>query len=180
MHTTRYKWSIERWHKLIETGLLEDEPVELLNGEIVRVSPEGVEHRKVNDRTADYLRELMRGQAKVYEAHPVTLDDSEPEPDIAIVQLPVSLYDDRHPLAEDIYWLIEVSDKTLQKDLEQKAVTYASQRIQEYWIIDLKNKKLIVHTYPKGNNYSQIIEYKKGVISPQAFPNISIELTEIL
>ena len=96
---TTYKWSISEWHELVETGMLEGKPVELLEGEIIKVSPEGIEHFYTSDSVADYLRELLRGQAKIFEAHPITLDNSEPEPDLAIVRLPKTIYRKHLPSA---------------------------------------------------------------------------------
>ncbi len=177
---TTYKWSISEWHELVETGMLEGKPVELLEGEIIKVSPEGIEHFYTNDSVADYLRELLRGQAKIFEAHPITLDNSEPEPDIAIVRLPKTIYRNHLPYPQDIYWLIEISNKTLKIDLSQKAVTYARNKIPEYWVIDLKNKKLIVHTQPVEEKYTQIEEYTIGVVSSQAFPQVKIAVDQLL
>ena len=111
---------------------------------------------------------------------PLPHDNSEPEPDIAIVRLPSTIYRAHHPYAEDIYWLIEVSSRTLKIDLEQKAITYARNTIPEYWVLDLVNNQLIVHRHPQGNRYSQVVNYRVGVISPQAFPEIKIALDQLL
>jgi len=108
---TRYKWSISDWHQLVETGILADKSVELLEGEIVEMSPEGIPHSYTNDSVAEYLRNKLKGIAKVRESHPVTLDNSEPEPDIAIVRLPETIYRTHHPYPQDIYWLIEINIK---------------------------------------------------------------------
>ncbi len=148
MTLTTYKWSIEEWHDLVNSGVLAGKRVELLEGEIITMSPEGIPHRNTNHKVVKYLRKLLDGLAEVYESHPITLDNSphsrasEPEPDIAIVHLPESIYDTHHPYPEDIYWLIEISNETLTKDLEQKTITYARNGIAEYWVIDLKNNKL--------------------------------------
>lgn len=175
-----YQWSIEEWHELVDSGLLEGKPVELLEGNIVEMSPEGIEHSYTNQSVSDYLRDLFKEQAHVRDAHPITLDNSEPEPDIAIVQLPATIYRNHHPYAQNIYWLIEVSNKTLTKDLEQKIITYARNGIPEYWVIDLKNKKLIVHTQIQNNSYSKVIEYRSGTIASQAFNQIQIDLDKLL
>lgn len=180
MVLTTYKWSIEEWHKLVKTGVLEGKSVELLEGEIVAVSPEGVEHFYTSDNVADYLRELLRGQAKIFESHPITLANSEPEPDVAIVRLPATIYRHHLPYPEDVYWLIEVSKTTLKVDLEQKTIIYAKADIPEYWIIDLVNKKLIVHTQPQNDRYCQVVEYKSGTVTSQTFPNIAIALDRLL
>ena len=180
MTSATYKWSIEEWHELIESGLLEGKPVQLLDGDIIEMSPEREEHSYTNDDVAELLREQLRGLAKIRESHPITLDNSEPEPDIAVVKLPKTIYTQHHPYPEDIYWLIEVSNKTLAIDLGQKSKIYARNGIAEYWVIDLVNKKLIVHTQPQSDSYSQIVEYTMGTVTPQAFPNIAIALDKLL
>ena len=180
MTLTTYKWSIEQWHKLVESGLLEGKPVELLEGEIIEMSPEGIPHSYTNDSVVKYLRKILAGLADVKESHPITLDNSEPEPDIAIVRLPETIYRNHHPYSQDIYWLIEISNKTLKIDLEQKTKIYARNEIPEYWVIDLVNKKLIVHTQPGDDGYWQIVEYQAGQVTPQAFSNIAISLDQLL
>jgi Uma2 family endonuclease len=178
--TTRYKWSIEKWHELVDSGVLVGERVELLEGELVEMSPEGIPHRNTNHKVVKYLRKLLEDRAEVYEAHPITLNNSEPEPDVSIVRLPESIYDLHHPYAEDIYWLIEIANFTLAKDLSQKTIIYARNGILEYWVIDLVNKKLIVHTQPSQDNYLQVVEYKSGTVTPQAFSDITIRLNNLL
>ena len=177
---TLYKWSVEDYHQIIESGVLEGKSVELLEGEIVTVSPESPIHSSSIDTVAEYLRNLLRGVAKVREAHPITLDNSEPEPDIAIVKFQDNNYSNRHPYPEDIYWNIEVANKTLTKDLEEKSVIYARNGIIEYWVIDLVNKKLWVLTNPQNNGYLNKQEFKSGRINPVAFPNIELEVEKLL
>ena len=192
-----YKWSIDKWHELVDSGVLEGQKVELLEADIVEISPEGVEHSFTNESIVIYLRNKLSGLAHVKESHPITLDNSEPEPDIAIVRLPLTIYRTHHPYAEDIYWLVEVSQRTLKKaeqrglggfpherlfqeDLEQKVTTYARNGISEYWVIDLKNKKLIIHTQPSKDKYLQIVEYQSGTVTPQAFADIEIAVDKLL
>ena len=180
MTLTTYKWSIEEWHELVDAGLLEGKPVEFLEGEIIEVSPEGIEHSYTNDSLVKYLRNLLDNLADVKESHPITLDNSEPEPDVAVVRLPETIYRTHHPDPEYIYWLIEISNRTLKTDLNQKKITYARNGIPEYWVVDLANKKLIVHTQVQNNNYTQVKEYTMGTISPLAFPNVAIALDKLL
>ena len=91
--TTLAKWSVEDYHCMIASGILCDRRVELLVGDIVQMSPEGPLHASRIRKVANYLRSLLNGLALVSEAHPITLEQSEPEPDIAIVRLPESRYD---------------------------------------------------------------------------------------
>ncbi|MGB3402847.1 MAG: Uma2 family endonuclease [Microcoleaceae cyanobacterium] len=180
MAFTTYKWSIEEWHEIVNSGLLEGKPVEFLSGEIISMSPEGVEHSYTNDSVANYLRGVLNNLACVKESHPITLNNSEPEPDVAIVRLPETIYRNHHPYPQDIYWLIEISNRTLKIDLNQKSTIYACNGIPEYWVIDLVNKKLIVHTQVDQDSYARIKEYTAGTVSPLAFPQIAIALDKLL
>lgn len=180
MTVTAYKWSINQWHRLVETGVLAGQDVELLDGDIVNMSPEGIPHSFSNRKVGNYLRELLKGIAYISERYSITLNNSEPQPDIAVVHLPEDIYRQHHPYAKDIYWLIEISNSTLQFDKTTKARIYARNDIVEYWIIDLVNKKLIVHSVPEGDVYQKIEEYQTGTVSPQSFPNIKIELNKLL
>lgn len=180
MSVTTYKWSLQQWHKLVETGLLAGQNVEFIEGEIIEMSPEGVPHSFSNRLIGDYLRELFNGIAYCSERYPITLDNSEPQPDFALLQLPANIYRTHHPYPENIYLLIEVSNSTLKFDRETKATIYARNQIAEYWIVDLINQKLIVHTQPENNSYSKIDEYQSGTISCSAFPQINISLEKLL
>lgn len=174
------KWSVEDYHMMIECGVLHDRSVELLEGEIIEVSPEGPLHRFINDQIAQYLRELLQGQAKVFEAHPITLSNSEPEPDLTIVRLPNSNYLTRHPYREDIYWLIEIANTTIEEDLGKKKQIYASANINEYWVINVKTAEVIIFREALGNDYQTKITLNQGTITPLAFPNLEIEVNKLI
>ncbi|MGV2827847.1 Uma2 family endonuclease [Myxosarcina sp. GI1(2024)] len=177
--STLAKWSVEDYHLMIESGVLSDRSVELLEGDIVEMSPEGPLHRFINDTAAEYLRELLRGQAKVFEAHPITLANSEPEPDIAVVRLPNTNYLTRHPYPDDIYWLIEISNTTLEEDLGKKKKIYAKANINEYWVIDLKTTELTIFREPSANDYKTKFTVSYGTIFSIAFPSIPIEVVKL-
>ena len=177
---TLYKWTVEDYHQIIESGILEGKSVELLEGEIVTMSPEKPIHSSRIDTVADYLRDVLRGKAKVREAHPITLDNSEPEPDIAIVRLEESNYATCHPYPQDVYWIIEVSNSTLTKDLEEKSVTYARNGIAEYWVVDLLNNKLWIFTKPEPNSYLNRQEVVVGNVNPVSFPKLIIQVDRLI
>ncbi|MGK7933626.1 MAG: Uma2 family endonuclease [Microcystaceae cyanobacterium] len=177
---TLTKWTLKDYHRMIETGLLDERSVELIKGEIIEMSPESAFHHFLNLSSANYLRSLLREQVIISEAHPITLPDSEPEPDIAIIRPPLSNYKTRHPYPQDIYWLIEISNSTLQKDLTLKKEVYARAGILEYWVIDLKNTLLKVFQSPKDDDYQIIKTYQNGVIYTLAFPNVAVEVKKLL
>ncbi|MBE9045680.1 Uma2 family endonuclease [Pleurocapsales cyanobacterium LEGE 10410] len=183
---TLAKWSVQDYHLMLESGVLNSRSVELIEGEIVEVSPEEPLHRFTNDSIAEYLRGLFRGKAKVFEAHSITLANSphsrasEPEPDIAVVSLPNTNYLTRHPYPNDIYWLIEISQTTLEEDLGKKKQVYAKAMISEYWVVDLKNTEIIVFRNPSGNDYNSKFTIDSGTIQPIAFPDIEIKIAKLL
>jgi Uma2 family endonuclease len=177
---TLTQWTVDDYHRMIEAGILNGRSVELLSGDIIEMSPESPTHRFVNNRGVKYLRSVLGKQAEVLEAHPITLADSEPEPDIAIVRYPDSLYLHRHPYPADVYWLIEIADSTLKKDLGLKKNLYARANIPEYWVIDLKGKNLTVFQNPLAENYQLTQTYQEGLIYPLAFPAIAIDVKNLL
>lgn len=181
MTVSTWKWTIDRYHQAVEAGVFDDAPVELLNGELIEMSPEGIPHSSFSDEAAEYLREQLRGLAKVRESKPITLpNNSEPEPDIAIVQLPVEIYRSHHPYVENIYWLIEYSNSSLQKDLEVKFQVYATAGVLEYWVINLKTRELLVFRHPVNGAYRSQQTFTTGTISPLSFPDVQIDVARIL
>ncbi|KAM3102554.1 Uma2 family endonuclease [Phormidesmis sp. 146-12] len=175
------KWTIDDYHKMIEAGILDDRHVELLNGEITEMSPEGEPHAHLSTRSADYLRELLRGRAHIRVDKPITLPgNSEPEPDIAIVQPLGDIYFDHHPYPENIFWLIEFSNSSLAKDLEIKSKVYAKVSISEYWVVNLQKMELIVFREPIDSNYQSQITLNEGEITPISFPDISVSISQLL
>ncbi|MEP1080314.1 Uma2 family endonuclease [Leptolyngbya sp. PL-A3] len=176
------KFSVDAYHKMIAAGALDDRRVELLNGELIEMPSEGAPHAGFSSDAGDYLRDLLQGQAKVREGHPITIpqNDSEPQPDLAIVQQLGEVYDERHPQPEEVYLLIEFSDTSLEKDLDPKAKLYAAAGIQEYWVVDLRSKVLVVHRTPSKGRYGLVQEINSGSISPLAFSNIKVSVERIL
>ncbi|NJO75612.1 MAG: Uma2 family endonuclease [Leptolyngbyaceae cyanobacterium RM1_406_9] len=169
------KWTLDDYHRMIEAGILCDRRVELLDGEIVEMSPEGTPHAHLSSTAADYIRGLLRGKAAIREAKPVTLlSNSEPEPDIAIVQDLDEEYFDHHPYPENIFWIVEFSNTSLTKDLEIKSKVYARAGIREYWVVNLKRMELIIFRDPIEDEYREKRTLTSGEISPVAFPEVSI------
>ncbi len=182
MTIATYKWTIDRYHQAVEAGVFDDQSVELLNGELIEMSPEDIPHAGLSSDGADYLRERCGHRAKIRESKPITLpNNSEPQPDIAIVKPLGDIYKtERHPYVEDIFWLIEYADSSLQKDLEIKAKTYASANIPEYWVINLKTRELIIFCDPINGEYQSQVKLTRGVISPLCFPELQIDVLRLI
>jgi len=181
MTVTTAKWKLDDYHRMIEVGLLEGRHVELLNGEIIEMAPEGPEHAYLGDETGKYLSSLLKERARVREGRPITLPgDSEPEPDLAIVKPLGQTYRQRHPYSEDIFWLIEFSNTSLAKDLDTKRKTYATANIGEYWVVDLKHQHLKIFRDPLEGNYETEVTLTSKEVIPQAFPDVAISVQQLL
>lgn len=182
MTVTTAKWSLEDYHRMISVGLLVGRHVELLNGEIINMAPEGPEHAQLSTDAADYLRELLSQQALVRDAKPITLPESssEPEPDLAVVEPRRVEYRTRHPYPENIFWLIEYANSSLSKDLDAKRKTYAAAAIKEYWIVDLKHRQVKIFREPVDGDYRCELTLTDGEISPLAFPEITVSVQRLL
>ncbi|MBD2544984.1 Uma2 family endonuclease [Planktothricoides raciborskii] len=181
MTLTTYKWTTETYHQAIDSGIFDGEAVELLRGEIIVMPPEREPHAYYNSEVGDYLRNLLGNQVKIRDAKPITLpNNSEPEPDLAIVKPLGKEYLTHHPYPEDIFWIIEFAQATLSKDLREKKDIYAEAGIKEYWVVDLKNFHLKVFRNLVNQNYQSELTLKTGQISPLSFPQINIEVEKII
>ncbi|RUS95584.1 hypothetical protein DSM106972_089400 [Dulcicalothrix desertica PCC 7102] len=175
------KWTIDEYHRMIESGILDNRRVELLRGEIVEVAPEGEPHAYFSSEAGEYLTLLLGELATVRPAKPITLPDgSEPEPDISIVQRLGRQYLQHHPYPENIFWLIEYSNTSLEKDLEIKTEIYAEAGIGEYWVVNLRTKELIVFRNSQNKKYTSKFTLTAGTINPLAFPNIAVSVGAII
>lgn len=175
------KWTLKEYQRMLQAGILDDRQVELLRGEIVEMSPEGEPHAYSRNEAGEYLATLLGNLAKVRQDSPITLpNNSEPEPDIAVVQNLGREYRSHHPYPENIFWVIEYSQSSLNKDLEIKSKIYAEVGIPEYWVVNLNELQLIVFRYPENGEYTFQQIFTNGTISPLAFPEIATSINLII
>ncbi|MBI3178215.1 MAG: Uma2 family endonuclease [Deltaproteobacteria bacterium] len=166
------------YEKMVELGLFDDERLELIEGVIVTMSPQGSRHaaavRKLNHR----LTLALSGRAFVQVQSPIALDEhSEPEPDVAVV--PMGDYD--RELPKTALLIVEVADSSLQKDRQVKSRLYAGAAIPEYWIVDLEQDVVEVWRAPRAGIFTVREERRRGdLIALDRFPDVSIAVDEIL
>ena len=124
----------------------------------------------------------MGNQAAVYNKSPIALDDnSEPEPDIAIVRIDPFDYATHHPTPSEVYFIIEVADSSLTFDREIKAKIYARSGIADYWVLNVGDRQLHVFREPTENGYqSEVILGETASISALQFPIVNIAIQEML
>lgn len=147
--------SVDEYHKMAEVGILaEDDRVELINGEIIRMSPINSSHTSCVKRLNALLFEKLGRKVVISVQDPITLGSySEPEPDLAVLKASDDFYARQHPRPEDVHLVIEVSDSTLSVDQGLKLSLYAEAGIPEYWIINLPEQQVEVYQHPKGKQY---------------------------
>ena len=170
INAPKRRFSVEEYHRLAQLGILkEDDKVELIQGEIVEMSPIGPKHASTVIRIVRLLTEIFKETYLISPQNPIQLGtESEPEPDIVILKERVDFYATRHPKAEDVIFIIEVADSTLQYDTAVKLPLYAQAGIAEYWIVELQLHQLIIHTLPNRATYQQRQCFQIGeeVLSP--------------
>src|SRR5437764_11230931 len=145
------RFTVSEYHRLIELGILtEDDNLELLDGYLVHKTSRNPPHdAAIQKGLKKWLRLLPPGwDLRVQSA--ITLTESEPEPDFAIVRGDETVYVSRHPAAADIGLVVEVSDSTLPGDRDDKGRIYARAGLQCYWIVNLNDRQIEVYTAPSG------------------------------
>ena len=182
MTVTIAKWTVEQYHQMIAAGVLENRSVELLNGEILERPPEGEPHAYYSHEAAKYLEQKLGDRATVRQSKPITIkaSESEPEPDLAIVQPLGRVYLNHHPYPENIFWVIEFSQSSLSKDLGIKANTYAQAEIEEYWLINLRTLEVVIFRNPSEGKYQSQTRQTQGTVTPLAFPDIQLSVNDLL
>ena len=164
---------------MCEAGVFrEDDRLELIEGEIIEMSPIGKRHAAVVRRLINLLtRQLGEDEALVDAQDPVVLGDtSEPQPDLALLRPSPDFYAGEHPRAEDILLLIEVADTSLAYDREVKVPTYARHGVLEVWVADLGGAGVEVYRQPAADGYAHVerLDDPEAVVSPLLLPRLRL------
>ena len=166
-----------------EVGILkQDERVELIQGEIFKMSPVGRLHAACVNRLTRLFSQKLGDRVLVSVQNPVELNDySEPEPDIALLELKADFYKSGHPQSEDLFLIVEVADSTIKFDREVKVPLYAENNVIEVWLVDINEEYLEVYRQPIGGVYKEVQKFERGeILCVQRFPDINIQVDEIL
>lgn len=179
----RYPITTDLYHQMIAQGILtEDDKIELLEGELIKMSAVGPRHAACVERLSDYLKDELGKAVAIRHQNPVELNIySEPEPDLAIIKRRKDYYIDAHPQPHDVLLLVEVADSTLKKDRGVKLSAYAKAGIGEYWIVNLVDDLIEVYTNPSGNSYQNVrLVRRDETLAIQALPAITLRSDEVL
>ena len=180
---TKHRFSVKEYYRMAETGVLKpDARVELLNGEIIDMSPIGPFHGGVTNYLIEILTSASKCRWMTAVQNPVRLDDhSEPQPDLVLLKPSPDFYRNRHPQPEHVYLLIEVSDTSLMTDREEKLPAYGRAGIAEVWIVNLNDETVEVYREPHFTGYGSKTILRAGDIAkPLAFADVAVDVTELL
>jgi Uma2 family endonuclease len=146
-----WRLTVRQYHEMVRRGILtDDDPVELLQGLLVTKMPKNPPHRIATGLLRDELRALCPPGWYVDTQEPITTDDSEPEPDVAIIRGDTKDYAGRHPGAGDVGLVAEVADTTLERDRTAKKSAYGRAGIGVYWIVNLVDRRIEVYSEATG------------------------------
>jgi Uma2 family endonuclease len=162
--------------EMSRAGIFGDKRVELIDGELIEMSPQNPPHAITTTELTDVLVRILGDHAKISVQNPLRLSDNLedkhlPLPDIAVIKR--QIYRD-HPKPEDVYLLIEVADSSLSDDRGRKLELYAEHGVVEYWIVNLMDRHIEVYTEPKGAAYLTKRTYGLGDrFAPTRFPDLT-------
>jgi Uma2 family endonuclease len=184
---TLRRWKRVEYDRLVDLGVFEDDPIELIGGQLVVAEPKGEYHSSAIG-TADYaVRAVLPPGWVVRIQLPVSLDDeSEPEPDLVVVPGRSADYRYAHPSRPEL--TLEVADSSLAFDRQHKGSLYARAGIQDYWIVNLVDRVLEVYRDPApdaaavyGWGYRSVVSLTPAdVVIPLAFPSVQISVIDLM
>ena len=181
--TTKKRFTTKEYTQMIETGILsEDDQVELIEGEIIEMTPIGSKHAACVDRLNGLLNQRLTEGEIVRVQSPINLgQDSQPQPDVAILKSRDDFYAEDHPGPEDTDLVVEVSETSRSFDRRVKVPLYGRNGIPEVWLIDLEEDLLEVHYLPSNKGYKEVHKYDRGEsVGSTVISGLEIAVDEVL
>jgi len=180
---TRRRFTVTEYHRMAEAGILrEDDRVELLDGEVVEMTPIGPRHAGRVKRLNRIFSARVGDRAIVSVQDPIVLGTHwEPEPDVVLLRPRPDFYGSAHPRPEDVLLVVEVAETSLERDREIKLPAYAAAAIPEVWILNLLEDGLDVYRDPASDGYGKVRRLERGGrVAPLALPDLELSVEEIL
>mgnify|MGYP000011744326 FL=1 len=183
MTVVRRRFNVYEFEQMGRAGILtEDDRVELIEGEIVEMTPIGLRHAGCVNRLVALLAPVVTSRALLHVRNPIRIgEQSEPQPDLALLRPRQDYYAAGHPGPEDILLVIEVAETWTAYDREVKISLYGRSGIREAWLVDLDAGQVEVFRQPGPEGYAerQILR-AQDTVSPLALPDVSLRVGEIL
>ena len=179
----RRLFTVDDYYRIAEAGIISnDERVELIEGEIIPMSPIGDRHMQTVNRANMIFARGVGDRAVVSVQNPASMDRyNEPQPDVVLIRPREGFYGAGKPAPEDVLLMIEVADTTLRKDRKVKLPVYARNGIREVWIVDLQHDLILVFRDLKDGVYATLETVKRSQeVRCGAFPEFAIQVGELL
>lgn len=180
----RHKLSIDEYERLWAADVLpQDVRVELIEGDMIDMAPMGLGHLSIGLRLTRLFVQRAGTAAVVSPGYPIALPPwSMPEPDFTLLRPRADDYAGLRPGAADALLVVEISESSLRFDTGTKARVYASHGIAEYWVIDVANRRLVLHREPRGDggNWGLVRTLEPPFsVAPQALVSLTIASDDI-
>jgi Uma2 family endonuclease len=183
VQVVKRSFTVAEYRRMVEVGILsEDDRVELIDGEIIEMSPIGNRHAASVDVLGEITRERLGRGVIVRVQNPIQLDDfSEPQPDVSILKRRDDFYRHAHPRPEDVLLVIEVSDTTLEYDRKVKVPLYARAGIPEAWVVNIPEESIEVYTDLAAGAYQTVISHVRGEeVQSRSLAALRVSVAEVL
>jgi Uma2 family endonuclease len=180
---TRKLFTTDEYYRMAQVGILTPyDRVELIEGEIIRMSPIGTRHAGCVNRISESFMLNFHGRAVVTVQNPAHLNQyNEPQPDILLLKPREDYYSSMHPSAEDTLLLLEVADTSLAFDLKVKIPVYAAMGVPEVWIADLTKNVVRIFRHPEAGQYQTVLTSSPGeTLSVLAFPDTAFNVGDLI
>jgi len=182
-YATHHRFTVDEFERIAEAGLFPEEArLELLDGEIVEMTPVGSRHIGCVAWLDDLFRDLLGQSVTLIVRSPVRMPTTlRPIPDVSVLRRREDRYVGALPAPADMLLLVEVSDTTVLPDRNEKRRMYAEAGVPEYWVVDISHNTVVVHLSPAGGDYQDVAEYQpeQSWRSP-ALGDRAIEAREVL
>ena len=179
----RRHFNVTEYYRMAETGILsESDRVELIDGEVIEMSPIGSRHAACVDRLNQALSLFAGKHLIVRVQNPIRLDEySEPQPDLCLLQRRADFYAQAHPTPADVLLVVEVADSSAGFDREVKLPLYAQESVPEMWLINLWGDTVEIYSQPSGGTYQKSRELKRGeIITSETIAQLSLAANDVL
>jgi Uma2 family endonuclease len=179
----RRRFTVDEYERMAESGVFaEDDRLELIEGEILSMSPPGSPHASTVSRATHAFVAGCGSHAIVRIRDPIRLSDfSEPQPDIVLARRRTDFYRSAHPRPADILLVVEIAHTTLRYDRHVKTPLYARNGIAEFWLVDPDAVTVTRHTSPSGDSYARVTMHGHGeTLAPEALPDCQVRVGDLL
>jgi Uma2 family endonuclease len=183
IEATKKLFTVDEYYRMADAGILtREDRVELIDGEIIEISPIGGRHLGCVNAANAVFNHAFAGKVVVSVQNPLQLSNyTEPEPDLVLLKFRNDSYRGKKPEAADALLVVEVADTTFAYDSKVKLPRYAAAGVPEVWIENLVDDLLLVYRNPEGNTYKTSLRLKTtDSVSVELFPDVVFAVSDLL